>query len=63
MIEFLLTIMMGLGLTIALFGIGAALIWLVEKSKTASRERDKRVGRLISAIERIEQKLTKPDRL
>jgi hypothetical protein len=63
MIEFLLTMMMGLGLTIAIFGIGAALIWLVEKFKTASRERNKRVERLIAAIERIEQKLTKPDHL
>jgi hypothetical protein len=63
MIEFLLTLMSGLCITIAVFGLGAALIWVVEKFQIASRERNNRVERLIASIERIEQKLTKADHL
>jgi hypothetical protein len=60
MLDFRITIMLGLSVTLVLFSLGGCVIWMIEKFQIAARDRRERLERLIAALERIDLNTRKP---
>ncbi len=57
MTDFLFYLFFGIGFTATLFGIAAGIMWAIERSSEAKRERDERHHELVRKLRDLEFQL------